>query len=440
MLRSADLNEAVLRVALAPELRINRLWIAYSGGLDSSVLLQLVTMLGRQSGLKPRAIHIDHGLHRQSAQWAEHCRSQCARLGVPLTVRALGLRRGKGESLEALARTARYEVFAGLLDAGDALATGQTRDDQAETLLLALLRGSGVQGLASMPARKPLGAGHLVRPLLEFSRSDLRVYAEHERLCWIEDPSNADPRFDRNLLRNRILPLLRPRWPALDATLSRSAAHCAEAASLLDEFADELLSTVSGSRTGTLSIRQLAGLSGRRRRLLLRRWLVREGLTLPDRHRLRRIDSELIPAAPDRAPVVAWKGCEVRRYCDDLYALSPLPPPPTQALNWDPSGPLALPGELGRLTPPRASEAFVTLGVCFRRPGLRCRAAGAHSRSLKYLFQDAGVPGWVRPYVPLVLVDGELGAVAGVRDCDARLAGVGWRGHPWERFGFISGG
>jgi len=433
-----------------------RLWIAYSGGLDSSVLLHAAVALsqvGRHAaagasgpkvfGRELRAIHIDHGLHAQSAQWACHCRMQCARLGVPLIECPLVLHRQAGESLEAVARSARYAAFAKWLEPGDAVAAAQHRDDQAETLLLALLRGSGVHGLASMPARSRLGVGLLVRPLLAFGRADLETYARQAGLSWVEDPSNCDVSLDRNLLRHQVLPRLRSRWPACDLSLARSATHSAEAASLLDGLADELLELVPGARPGTLSIQKLSKLPEPRRRLVLRRWLVREGFQLPSSDRIRRIICELMPAAADRAPLVAWRGCEIRRYRDDLYALLPLPPVPDQVIQLDRQLPLQLPAPLGRLCLPSGFEAEGLLSVCFRRPGLRCRTdqgAGADfHRGLKKLFQQAGVPGWIRPYVPLVLVDAELGAVAGLSVCDGRLAGVRWEGHPWERFGLFSG-
>ena len=257
-----SLSPQLLRRSLEPHLGRGRLWIAYSGGLDSSVLLHAASIcFGQRTGgqavladssTEPSAvdarhspelcaIHVDHGLNPQSAGWAEHCRTQAARIRVPLTERSLWLSRQKGESLEAVARSARYAAFADLLGPGDVLATAQHRDDQAETLLLALLRGSGLQGLAAMPVTAELGAGRLLRPLLGFSRTELLDYAEREGIAWIDDPSNADVGLDRNLLRHHVIPQLRRRWPSLDLTVARSASHCAEAAGLLDEAADEWL-------------------------------------------------------------------------------------------------------------------------------------------------------------------------------------------------------
>jgi tRNA(Ile)-lysidine synthase len=422
-----------LHARLAPLAEGRRLWIAYSGGLDSSVLLHAAASLRGQLCCDLRAIHLDHGLHPQSPDWAAHCRAVCAELQVPLIECRLALRRNRGESLEAVARAERYRTFAGQLAPGDLLATAQHRDDQAETLLLALLRGSGVHGLAAMPVVAALGPGRLIRPLLWFSRAELDAYARRQSLRWIDDPSNADIGFDRNLLRQRVLPLLRLRWPAVDQTLARSAAHCAEAAELLDGLADTHLLGLAGSRPGTLSVDALRALSLAERRLVLRRWLARAGFRPPSSDNLRRIVDEVLPAAADRAPLVAWAGCEVRRYRQDLFALAPLPPKPSgDPIPWEGLAPLPLPHGLGRLELDTGASGPRGLQVCFRQPGLRCRVGDGPSRALKQVFQQAAIPGWLRTYVPLVLVDGQLGAVAGVAICDGRLAGLRWSGHPWQ--------
>jgi len=417
-----------------------RLWVAYSGGLDSTVLLHATAEVRGALDCAVHAVHLEHGLHPDSAAWADHCRATCTALDVPLTERSLAIQRAAGESLEAVAREARQRAFAGLLTPGDVLVTGQHRDDQAETLLLALLRGSGPAGLAAMPVMADLGGGRLLRPLLGFSRAELAAYARRTGLRWIDDPSNADTAFDRNFLRLRVLPLLRGRWPSLDLTLARSAAHCAEAATLLDAAADDWLAGQGGPRPGTLSVTGLRALDPPRCRAVLRRWLARGGFRPPSSVVLERVLSEVLPAAPDRSPLVAWPGCEIRRHRDALFALAPLPPPPSPRLQlrWDGTAPLPLPAGLGELVlpGPAASAAPIPgMRVVFRWPGLRCRAAAGPSRSLKQLYQQADMPAWLRPYVPLMLIDGRLAAVAGVAQCEGRLGGLQWRGHPWHRLG-----
>jgi tRNA(Ile)-lysidine synthase len=423
---------------LEPLLGVGRLWLAYSGGLDSTVLLHLAVALRGRLDRELVAVHIDHGLDRRSRGWMRLCRDRCERLGVALTTHQLHLRPQPGESLEAQAREARYATFAALLDDGDVLATAHHRDDQVETLLLALLRGSGVHGLAAMPMRAPLGRGHLVRPLLRVARASLARYAVRERLCWITDPSNADLGLDRNLLRHRIVPLLRERWPNLDRTIARSAGHCATSARLLDELADDLLAGLSGSRPGTLSIRALGELTEARRLLVLRRWLVRQGFRRPSSDRLRRILSELVPARRDRSPRIAWSGCQVRRFRDDLYALAPLPTLPHRPIPWNGSEPLDLPGGLGRLELSDQESGAAERCVCFRPAGVRCRSGAGPAKTLKNLFQEAGIPDWLRPYVPVLMIDGRVVAVAGVIACDPLFGQLRWHGHPWQRFGLFA--
>ena len=395
-------------------------WIAYSGGMDSSVLLHALVCIRDRLGFELRALHVDHGLHPSSATWAKHCARACKRLGMPLKIRRVQLAPARGESLEAVARQARYEAMADLLGQGDLLLTAQHRDDQAETLLLALMRGSGPAGLAAMPQVAPLGAGRLIRPMLEQSRAELLAYAEDWNLDWLEDPSNRDLGFDRNFLRHQVLPLLAERWPSCTTSIARSAAHCAEAQGIIDLVSEDELSKVAGQWPDTLSISRLGNLPLPLRKLVLRHWIRGRGLPAPDSRHLVRISSEVMTARSDANPLVAWRGCEVRRYRDDLLAMEPLPPVPGSAsIHWK-KGVLRLPNGLGYLElvaskgcSPDPQDLFADgLEVRFRTPGLSCRRApGGHRRSLKNLFQEAGVPPWIRPYVPLLFTQGRLVAV-----------------------------
>lgn len=204
--------------------QICRLIVGYSGGLDSHVLLHGLAM-HRPYWLtqKLEAIYVDHGLQTASAVWGEHCAEVCRDLNMPFRVLKIDARPVPGESPEAAARRARYAALAAELGFDSALLTAHHRDDQAETLLLQLLRGAGPYGLAAMPAVSRLGQGRLLRPFLEVDRAELLAYAGKHGLRWIEDASNTDTGFDRNYLRHRVLPLLRERWPAVNRTLSRSA-------------------------------------------------------------------------------------------------------------------------------------------------------------------------------------------------------------------------
>lgn len=436
----AGFDAAALHRALLALPAVKRLWIGFSGGLDSSVLLHASAALRGRLACDLGALHFDHGLHPHAPRWAMHCRQVCRDLEVPLTVQRLHLARDPGASLEASARSARYRAAAALIGADAALVTAHHRDDQAETLLLALLRGSGLHGLAAMPAAAPLGAGWLLRPLLDQDRAALLAYAHAHRLTWLEDPSNRDPRHDRNLLRHQVLPVLRRRWPAVSLTLARSAAHCAEAAALIDADSTALRARLAGAHPQCLSVsglRDLVRTDAARARALVRDWLRQAGLRPPPRARLAQLLGQSLTARADAAPLVAWTGAEVRRYRDDLFALAPLPPRPGPPLDWDGRRPLLLPVGLGRLHLDGDAPG-PPLRVVFGQPGLRCRAPGRPGQRLKQSFQQAGIPPWLRPYVPLLLAGDVLVAIAGVSACARWAAALRWQGHPWERFALFT--
>ncbi len=436
-------SEASLQARLASLPGVARYWVAYSGGLDSSVLLHAMARLRRALGAALHAVHVNHGLHADAPAWAAHCERTCEALGVPLRRLVVDVEPHRARhGLEGGARVARYEVLAGLLAPGDCLLTAHHRDDQAETVLLQMLRGGGPAGVAGMPFDTGLGAGRLVRPLLDEPRAALRDYAVVQGLAWLEDPANADTGLDRNYLRHQVLPRLHARWPGLGTTLSRAAGHAAEAAAIVDERAAEDLAAMRGPAPGRLRVDRLTGLSEPRRRAVLRHWCRSLGLPVPDTVRLDEVLRHALPAGPDRSPLVAWGGVELRRYRGELYLGHPLPAhDPAARLVWDPREPLGLPAGLGRLylvpggdLPAGLAEA--ALEVRFRAPALACRPAGrAGHRSLKQLFQEAGVPPWLRDRVPLVLLEGRLVAVADRWVCDGVpvvAPGTGLR-VVWER-------
>ena len=413
-------------------------WLALSGGLDSCVLLHALHRLSSELSAEVKAIHINHGWDPKAQEWAHFCQAICNELGIPCQVIAIDARPPPGESPEAWARQRRYQAMERLLSQGEMVLTAHQQDDQAETLLLQLLRGAGPRGLAAMPRCIEFGPGWLGRPLLDFTRDELNAYAIQEGLSWIEDPSNRNTRFDRNFLRQEIIPLLKRRWPNLSRTLARAAIWQADAARLLEDLARQDLEAVCSRQQGTLSVEALMQLETERRNNALRFWFRNKGLPMPSADQLNQLCQDALKAGWDATPCLRWRGAEVRRYRDNLYALPPLPPhDPKIVLPWDLVTPLPLP--LGTLRAERVHGTGLkaTLGdhkkitIRFRQGGEHCRLQGRlHTRSLKHLFQEAGIPPWQRDRIPLLYLDNKLAAVAGFWVCHpfgAEAEEEGWR-------------
>ena len=410
--------------------------VALSGGLDSVVLLHAMAGLREALGLPLRAVHIDHGIHADSVRWSEHCRQICHALGIPLVERRVMVPPRPRQSLEALARKARYDAIAEVMGAREMLLLAQHGDDQVETFLLQLLRGAGVDGLSAMPALRAWRGGWMARPLLGFSREQLRRWAVAQKLAWVEDPSNEDRRIARNFLRHEIVPRLRQRWPALVTTVSRSAAHCAEAAGMLREIALEDLDGAHGTSSWQLSIDALQRLSSARQRNLLRAWIRARGVPVPASRGLDTLLVEVIPARADARPEISWKGGAIRRYRQQLYLFPRSLPrvPRDRVLHWSGEAPLVLPEGLGQLAFKGNKPDWFPregAGVIFDKRGVRCRIAGRQgAKSFKQLCQELGIPPWLRPLLPLVKVGESVAAVADYALCEPFKGEPGLR---WER-------
>jgi tRNA(Ile)-lysidine synthase len=389
--------------------------VALSGGLDSSVLLHLLSGLpeARQRGL--RALHVDHGLHADSGQWSARCAQACAASDVPLSVLHTDVQRG-GLGLEAAARSARFAALQAALGDDEIVAFAHHRDDQAETVLLKLLRGAGPEGLGAMRTLRRLGDFIAWRPLLGVSRSLLHNYADARKLDWIVDPSNADTRIDRNFLRVDILPRLRARWPEADASIVQSANWVRAAADFIETQSAQALAHVQGLDPHTLRYRDWLDLPEALRDPVLRRWLRSIDMPEPNQYQVAELVRQLAEAGEHKLPCIRWPGAELRRYRDLVHALRPLHIPTADwERDWDGSV-LELPASLGTLSLVEAGGGSqpltdnVRLRVRFRRGGETLRlAAGTHRRELRDLFQEAGVPPWERGRIPMVLDDrGEL--------------------------------
>ena len=396
-----------------------RYLVAFSGGVDSCVLVHALATTRADHCVPVAAVHVNHGLHADSADWETHCRRVAAELEVEYLARTVTVASNTGDGLEAAAREARYGVLRSLVKPGDWLLSAHHEDDQAETLLLNLFRGSGVDGLAGIGKMRPFGSGRLVRPLLGISADAIVEYAEHFGLRWIDDPSNADTRFDRNYLRLEILPAITRRWPAAAAKIRQSADLASEASLLLGDLASIDLATLGDANR--LQIAALKGLSAARQRNVIRHAIRRAGLPSPPATRLYQAVSELLPARPDAQPRVSWPGGELRRYRDHLYILAATDPHgPAGNLSWDD---IATPLDLGpgqgqlALVPAEKGISGDLLGdglsVRYRSGGEEIRPAGhTCSHKLKKLLQQHAIVPWMRGRIPLLYAGERLVAVA----------------------------
>ncbi len=399
--------------------------LAYSGGLDSTVLLDALAGLGLP---RLRAAHVHHGLQAVAEGWIEHCRGECENRSVPFELLRVRIAEQSPAGPEAAAREARYAALRDLMQAGEVLVTAHHGDDQAETFLMHAMRGAGPRGLGAMPALQDFAPGLLWRPMLGLHRDDLSRYATARGLRWVEDPHNRDPRYERAWLRSEVLPVLRRRWPSVATTLARSAALCAEADGLLAALAT--MDAGGAQRGEVLSVTALKTLSPGRRNNLLRGWIAGpRGLSLPPHTLLGQID-DLLDARCDAEPCMAWSGGELRRYRDDLHAIKALPPLPDGfEAEWNGLGNLPLPVGCGLLiAPPEAGPR--ELLVQLPRGGERLRLAPDRPRQrLKNLFQDHAVPPWRRSRTPLVFEAGVLRWVGGLplpEQDDAFYAALRW--------------
>jgi tRNA(Ile)-lysidine synthase len=414
----------------------SRYVIAFSGGLDSSVLAHALAAADRPV----LAVHVDHGLQEQSEKWSRHCEAFAASLGIDYRCRRVEVQLESGKGPEASARDARYAALHAELEQGDWLLSAHHQEDQAETLLLNLVRGTGPAGIAGIGALRRFGPGWLVRPLLYFERSELKAYADRNAIEWIDDPSNTDKRFDRNFLRHEILPRLRTRWPDIAARLQRSAMHASEATSLLTDLARIDLDMLGG-RAERLPVDPLLDLPRYRQKNLIRFSLRSNGLTVPTALQLDNILDEVLRARPDAQPQVRWPGGSARRYRDRLYLL------PDELADALPEGPITgsrvpLGSGLGSLYFEPGAERGLDPALVGPRLRLEARKGGEkiqldgqrHTKKLKKLLQEEGIVPWMRDRVPLIYAGDQLVAVGDLWVAAEATASPGvavrWEGRP----------
>ncbi|WP_133137403.1 tRNA lysidine(34) synthetase TilS [Legionella rowbothamii] len=410
--------------------QFEKLVIGFSGGLDSTVLLHA---LASHSFLYPKllAVHINHGISSNALSWQQHCEQFCGNLGINFISETVQFDRSA--NIEEGARVARYAVFSALLTEKDCLVLGHHQDDQAETVLLQLLRGAGVDGLAAMAELGVLGKAAIARPFLNTSRVQLEEYAEYQQLSWIDDESNQDISYSRNYLRQKILPLLTDKWPGAGGNIARTALHCQQAKSNLDALALQDCPELS-SASDSLCITPLLQLDFARSVNVLRTWLKKRQIQAPSTALLHRMIDELIFARIDAIPQINWDGVVVRRYHQYLYLDKKDTPclpnysewvefPSPLMLGIDGFCVIAEPAKQGLVVPPKAK-----ISIRFRQGGETFFLHG-QTKQLKKLFQEWNVPPWQRERTPLLYINDELAAVVNYAISDSffnRNVPVAW--------------
>ncbi|MEM6582327.1 MAG: tRNA lysidine(34) synthetase TilS [Pseudomonadota bacterium] len=427
----SELNPSFLADSLQVLMAAPHWYVGFSGGLDSTVLLHLLTRYRQDvSGTPPlSAIHINHRLQQQSDDWQRHCERVCADLGVRMVSLKAEITAGSS-GLEAAARDARYQLFTSQLQNGEVVLLAHHADDQVETFFLRLMRGAGVKGLAAIAESRALGCGRLVRPLLQLPKARLEHYAVSQGLSWVDDPSNNDTRFDRNFMRDRVLPLLAERWPGYRQTILRASEHMQVASEHSATMVAPVRTTWSAMGDPGLPLGMLQG-DVTLAALRLRQWLSDRGLAAPDRAPLEEFLRQLSSSKEGARSRLATSQYVLQRYKQGIYLLP--------SIKWTTQPePIALrqgevvdlPSGLGRFRLVPTAGAGIRLDrkdgltLRWRRGGERGQPVGRSERtSLKKLLQERDVPPWWRERLPLLYLGEELLAVADLWLChSSRLA------------------
>ena len=414
--------------------------IAYSGGVDSQVLLHALASLkyAKKISNPITVCHVNHGLSENASSWQVFAKQQCQKFNLTFTTCQVNVQPQAQQSLEALARDARYKALQSIIDENSLIITGHHRDDQAETFLLALKRGAGLKGLSGMAVETKQGKDIFMRPLLGISRTEIVHYAKQQKLDWVEDESNSDTRFDRNFIRRKIMPLLRERWPSITQTINRSSSHCLEGQLLLNELAAQDLASSRLSEK-SLSVCELSKLSTARFKNLIRYFLAQHDYLMPSTEQLGQVYLQLL-ANEDKNPAVKVANNYLRRYKGALYLTADF----IDVSNWKATidcldsqnvaitDVIELPDCLGRLTfsnnqsidvsntgqrialPSKTQK--VTLRFCHSNPTCLPDYRN-HSRSLKKILQELNVPPWQRKRIPFIYYDDVLVAAVGYFVC-----------------------
>ncbi len=392
--------------------------MGYSGGIDSSVMLHLAVKATKDSGHTLKALHVNHGVSKDAKDWQMFCERQCEEQGIECITGKFDLSPVEA-NFEQAARVARYAFFSKHLSLGDVLLTAHHQGDQAETVLMRSLRGTGVKGLSAIAAGRNLGEAQLVRPLLEFAKADIVAYAEQNNIRWVEDASNQDSKYDRNFLRNQVLPLLKSRWPDCERALSKLACNTQLAQGLLNELgAIDIESCLAVERKSyfdlvtPLSWKQLSTLSIDRTVNIIDAWTSGHFEYAIRRAQLMHFLTQLREVSGESMPMLEHERSQLRYYNGCVHLLGKISKSDLLPLRWNLKKPLELPSIGIRLEALdiESSEGVGAanidpnnVSVCWRRGGERINQRGrVHSQSYKKCLQEARVPPWERDYLPLI--------------------------------------
>jgi tRNA(Ile)-lysidine synthase len=424
------LNTLKQQLSVEPLLSASHIVVAYSGGVDSHVLLHALHNIRQieQLNFQISAIHIHHGLSQHADQWQTHCRQVCSQLNIAFQTTNVSVAVLPRQSLEAQAREVRYNNIIDLAPANSQVVLGQHQDDQLETFVLQLKRGAGPKGLSAMNrawvSNYPLQEGKQVgffRPLLDVKQHVILDYAQQHNLQWCEDESNQNTNFDRNFLRHDVLPILQHRWPEIAGSVARSAALCAEQQSLLDEICEEKLKQIK-STTNSLHLPALKNLSQPWLHQLVRFWLSELDIQSPSMAVLNQLKPEVLDAADDATPILRWQGWQFRRFDQHLFVIRAGREKITFNEVWQQQKVLQLPNKQGQLNFTQLIDVQSeniegltvnpSLGPIIIRSGgysVRFRPQGSHhSKPIKQWFKQWKVAPWLRDSVLLVIQNEEV--------------------------------
>ena len=383
--------------------------VAYSGGMDSSVMLDLIAQSLPRNSVK--VIHFDHGLHKRSNDWAEFCKTQCVGYGFSFECICLNLQPRRGDSIEMLAREHRYFYLKQRIAKNTALLLAHHQQDQAETLLYRLFRGTGIDGLKCMQPCQVFGEGTLLRPLLSSTKLQIEQYAKTHQLQWIEDDSNLSCVFDRNYIRHKILPAIVERWPQAIAKINDLTQLVAEVSFNQQEALHATLKSCLGAKKDQLDLRQIKTLSYPTQQAVLRLWIQQQGYQMPSFEQLQRLQQEVIDAKEGAKPLLRLKNYHFRRYRQTLHLYGNEKTfPKKQSYPWDLSGPLTL-QENKRLNVQRIKgqgiqSHLLSEGVTVKQ--------GCSGKQAKKIFQAHGIPPWQRTEYCSVFVGDKLVEIIGL--------------------------